>query len=240
MKTIYLIRHGECISNHENIFIGNSQDPPLTRAGNQQVIELTKALKGMKASAIISSTSLRAKQTAAIISESLCQPFTTSEALMELDLGVLDNKDIGNPSYLSMYKDMVNNWETGYGEVSIFGGESLIDVNDRLLSFMETNILNKGKDEPTQSENHPDCVEIRHGSIPSVVVGSSRSFQIRVQLRSGPRKIATQFIKYKAPRMNSLSPLCSRGEKSRPFRQGSRPPKTAFVSPIRSIRFFPT
>jgi broad specificity phosphatase PhoE len=154
MKTIYLIRHGECISNHENIFIGHSQDPPLTRTGIQQVNKLTKAFKGMEASAIISSSSLRAKQTAAIISESLCQPFTTSEALMEVDLGKLDNKDISNPGYLSMYKNMVNNWEAGYEEVCILGGESLIDVNDRLLSFMKNNILNKSMDKPTLLIGH--------------------------------------------------------------------------------------
>lgn len=154
MKTIYLIRHGECISNHENIFIGHSQDPTLTRNGIQQVTKLSKTFKSMKVSAIISSSSLRAKQTAAIISESLGQSFTTSDALMELDLGVLNNKDISNPGYLSMFKNMVNNWETGYGKVSIFGGESLIDVNNRMISFMENNILNKSIDEPTLLIGH--------------------------------------------------------------------------------------
>ena len=148
MKTIYLIRHGECISNHENIFISHSQDPPLTRTGIEQVNKLTKAFKDMKVSAIFSSSSLRAKQTAAIISKSLCYPFTTSESLMELDLGVLNNKDISNHGYLSMYKNMVDNWEAGYDEVCISEGESLIDVNDRLISFMENNILNKSIDEP--------------------------------------------------------------------------------------------
>ena len=154
MKTIYLIRHGECISNHENIFISHSQDPPLTRTGIEQVNKLTKAFKDMKVSAIFSSSSLRAKQTAAIISESLCHPFTTSESLVELDLGVLNNKDISNHGYLSMYKNMVDNWEAGYDEVSIFGGESLIDVNDRLISFVENNILNKSIDELTLLIGH--------------------------------------------------------------------------------------
>jgi broad specificity phosphatase PhoE len=154
MKTIYLIRHGECISNHENIFIGHSQDPPLTRTGIQQALKLSNVFKGMEVSAIISSSSLRAKQTAAIISESLCQPFTTSESLMEVDLGVLNNKDISNPGYLSMYKNMVDNWEVGYNEVCISGGESLIDVNDRLISFMENNILNKNLDMPILLVGH--------------------------------------------------------------------------------------
>jgi len=154
MKPIYLIRHGECISNHENIFIGHSQDPPLTKTGIQQAIKLSKAFKGLEVSAIISSSSLRAKQTAAIISESLCQPFTTSKDLMEVDLGVLDNKDISNPGYFSMYKNMVSNWESGYEEVRILGGESLIDVNDRLLSFMKNNILSRSIDMPTLFIGH--------------------------------------------------------------------------------------
>jgi len=154
MKTIYLIRHGESISNHKNIFIGHSQDPPLTGTGIQQVNKLTKAFKGMEVAAIISSSSLRAKQTAAIISESLRQPFTTSEALMEVDLGVLDNKDISNPGNFSMFNNMVNNWEAGYEKVCILGGESLIDVNDRLLSFMEENILNNSIDKPVLLIGH--------------------------------------------------------------------------------------
>jgi broad specificity phosphatase PhoE len=154
MKTIYLIRHGECVSNHKNIFIGNSQDPPLTKNGIEQVVELTRALKGMKASTILSSSSLRAKQTAAIISESLGQPFTTSKALVEVNLGVLDNKDISNRGYFSMYKNMVKNWEDGYEKACILGGESLIDVNDRLLSFMTENIHNKKIDGPILLVGH--------------------------------------------------------------------------------------
>jgi len=126
----------------------------LTGTGIQQVNKLTKAFKGMEVAAIISSSSLRAKQTAAIISESLRQPFTTSEALMEVDLGVLDNKDISNPGNFSMFNNMVNNWEAGYEKVCILGGESLIDVNDRLLSFMEENILNNSIDKPVLLIGH--------------------------------------------------------------------------------------
>lgn len=120
----------------------------MTKNGIEQVVKLTRAFKDMKAATIISSSSLRAKQTAAIISESLSQPFTTSKALIEADLGVLDNKDISNSGYLSLYENMVENWEAGHDEVCILGGESLIDVNDRLLSFMQENILHKNMDSP--------------------------------------------------------------------------------------------
>jgi len=107
--TVYLIRHGECISNYENIFIGPDQDPPLTKTGVQQAQRLAAFFENQAISAVFSSTLLRARQTAAIIAERIGQPVIAASDLNEVDLGALDRKDINNSGFLSVYENMVDN-----------------------------------------------------------------------------------------------------------------------------------
>ena len=134
-QKIFLVRHGECVSNHENIFLGRSLDPPLTEKGVKQAKRLASHLQKKDISCIYSSSLLRAKQTGNIISNALGIAYTESESLIEVDLGALDRRDISDPGFFSMYTQMVTNWEAGYEGVKILQGESLVDMNERLLSF---------------------------------------------------------------------------------------------------------
>jgi len=134
-QKIFLASHGECVSNHENIFLGRSLDPPLTEKGVEQAKNLASHLRDKNISSIFSSSLLRAKQTGNIISDALGISYTESESLVEVDLGALDRRDISDPGFFSMYIQMVTNWEAGYEGVKIFQGESLVDMNDRLVSF---------------------------------------------------------------------------------------------------------
>jgi probable phosphoglycerate mutase len=143
LLTLYLARHGESVSNFKNIFIGRSVDPELTEKGIQQAASLAKSLKGKNITAIFSSTLTRAKQTSQIIANEIGLPVSHSEDLIEVGLGILDGHDIGDPTYLSVYENMVSNWENGDPQVSIPGGESLLDVKARLERFLNGNILNQ-------------------------------------------------------------------------------------------------
>jgi 2,3-bisphosphoglycerate-dependent phosphoglycerate mutase len=134
-QKIFLVRHGECISNRENIFLGRSLDPPLTKKGVEQAKNLASHLQDKNFSSIYSSSLMRAKQTGKIISNTVGIANIESELLVEVDLGALDRKDISDPGFFSMYSQMVTNWEAGYEGAKILHGESLIDMNDRLLSF---------------------------------------------------------------------------------------------------------
>ncbi len=144
--TLYLARHGESVSNFENIFIGRSVDPQLTEKGILQAKSLAKSLKNKKIAAIYSSTLLRASQTARIVAEEIGLPVFHSNDLIEVDLGRLDGRDIADPAFLSVYKNMVANWESGYPQASISEGESLLDVMQRLERFLFTNLLNRDWD----------------------------------------------------------------------------------------------
>ena len=144
--TLYLARHGESISNFNNIFIGRSVDPELTETGLQQAWSLAESLRGKKIAAIFSSTLLRARQTAQIVADEVDLPVTHSEDLIEVGLGLLDGHAIGDPAFLSVYKNMVANWESGHPHVCVPEGESLLDVKARLDSFLNENVLNKNWD----------------------------------------------------------------------------------------------
>lgn len=141
--TIYLARHGESLSNYRNVFIGRSEDPELTEKGRQQAQSLAMSLKNKNISAIFSSTLMRARQTAQATANVHGLPVFFSDDLMEVNLGRLDGHDIGNPVYLSVYQNMVTNWEKGYWHASILNGESLHDVKHRLERFLELNVLGK-------------------------------------------------------------------------------------------------
>lgn len=152
--SLLLVRHGECLSNYENIFIGRTQDPALTRNGIRQARSLAQYLKPIKISAIFSSTLLRASQTARIIAEEKQLPITYSESLIEVGLGVLDGLDIGNPGFLSVYENMVANWERGCSQVCVPHGEALLDVKERINNFFQTRILIKEWDGPILIVGH--------------------------------------------------------------------------------------
>jgi broad specificity phosphatase PhoE len=138
-----LARHGESLSNYRNVFIGRSEDPALTDKGHQQAQSLAMSLKDKKISAIFSSSLLRARQTAQATAEKVGLPVISSDDLMEVNLGRLDGHDIGNPVYLSVYQNMVTNWEKGFTHASILNGESLQDVKQRLTRFLEHYVLGK-------------------------------------------------------------------------------------------------
>lgn len=141
--TLYLVRHGESVSNFKNIFIGRSVDPELTEKGIDQARSLAKSLKHKKISAIFSSTLLRARQTAQIVADEIGLQVTHTDDLIEVGLGRLDGHDIGDPAFLSVYENMVANWESGYPHACIPQGESLVDVKLRLERFLKTNLLNR-------------------------------------------------------------------------------------------------
>ena len=152
--TLYLARHGESVSNYKNIFIGRSVDPELTEKGIQQASSLAESLKGRRIAAIFSSTLIRAKQTAQIVAYELGLPVYHSEKLIEVGLGLLDGHNIGDPAFLSIYSNMVSNWESGYPQVCIPEGESLLDVKARLDRFLNESILNRNYDGPVLLVGH--------------------------------------------------------------------------------------
>lgn len=92
-NTYYLIRHGEALSNQNNILISSikrSPESPLTEDGQSQVTAMCSRLQGESITQIISSDFLRTQQTAEMVSDCLSIPVTYDARLRERFLGDFD------------------------------------------------------------------------------------------------------------------------------------------------------
>lgn len=87
--TIYLVRHGQSETNLQDIY---GLDANLTENGKKQIKQLATRLRHIHFEAIISSTMLRAKQSAEIIALEHNLTVKTYEALKERCYGVLEGK----------------------------------------------------------------------------------------------------------------------------------------------------
>lgn len=71
MKSIFVVRHGECKANVENIVAGCELDSPLTPKGMEQAKNAANKLKHRRIDRIVSSPMIRAKKTADIIAKTI-------------------------------------------------------------------------------------------------------------------------------------------------------------------------
>lgn len=93
MTTIYLTRHGETEWNLAHKFQGKL-DSPLTEVGKQQAEWLSDRLKDVEFTAIYSSSSGRAFNTAEIVRGQRDMTIEAREELMEISLGPWEGRDI--------------------------------------------------------------------------------------------------------------------------------------------------
>lgn len=90
---LYLMRHGECEGNAQNIYVGQ-MDSPLTERGRQQAQSAADAVVALRIDRIVSSTLSRAKDTAAIIAEKIGAPVLFDGRVMEFNPGKLTGQKI--------------------------------------------------------------------------------------------------------------------------------------------------
>jgi broad specificity phosphatase PhoE len=132
------MRHGEAANNVKNI-VARDGAYGLTARGRKQVAAAAKKLSARKIDIIISSTVLRAKETAHIVAKHLGMAKARfDKRLNEIDFGILEGKPI--KTYHAFF-----NGADPFG-MAPPGGESLQDVRKRtfaLLSELEKSY--KGK-----------------------------------------------------------------------------------------------
>lgn len=129
---VYLIRHGTTQMNKEHKVNGQI-DEPLVPEGIDEVKLMTSSIpKNIKH--IYSSSMLRAKQTAEIISEALNVPFSLHDELREINMGHLAGK-----SWAEMEDGMKlkQKHRTVTFDYRSYGGESLKNVQRRLTKFLK-------------------------------------------------------------------------------------------------------
>jgi probable phosphoglycerate mutase len=132
---ILLVRHGETEWNRIHRFQGRS-DIPLNKKGKEQARALASALKDEHITAIYSSPLTRALETARLIKAyHPLSPLFEEEGLLEMDLG--DFEGMEALRWASQYPDFRKDWEKNPASVSMPRGESLQEVQVRVIDTLE-------------------------------------------------------------------------------------------------------
>jgi len=137
---ITFTRHGESTANTLHVFSNHRADHPLTEKGKGQALALANRLLDQKFSAFYSSPIPRAVETAQIVSDQIHLPFKIHNSLQEFDAGVLEGRSDDNAwaEFSALWKGW---FSEGLGNKKIDGGESLVEICDRLENFLDEVLL---------------------------------------------------------------------------------------------------
>ena len=89
MTTLYLVRHAQTVWHQENKYAGHT-DIQLTELGHQQAAELIPWIKAVNPNVIASSDSVRAKDTALPLAESLGRELVIESRFREVNFGEIE------------------------------------------------------------------------------------------------------------------------------------------------------
>lgn len=128
MCKILLIRHAAHIDLGERLS-GRAPQRWLTAAGREQAAALAARLAGLPLAAIYSSPLQRARETAAILAETLLLPVTVDPAFNEIDYGAWTDT-----RYATLAGDAQwQHWNAHRAVAQVPGGESMADAQARAL-----------------------------------------------------------------------------------------------------------
>jgi len=139
MLRLILVRHGETEWNSEARLQGGKSNIPLNERGRKQVRCLGLALQGEKLEAIYSSPLQRALDTAQAISVHHNLKVETDHALAEIDMGFIDGLDMAEVK--ERQKDFWKRWHQEDFSVALPGGESLLQVQQRVWGAVQEIIM---------------------------------------------------------------------------------------------------
>jgi len=148
MLQVYLVRHGETQWNAERRIQGHS-DSPLTEKGERQAWQVAERAKALGITHIIASDLGRTRRTAQIIAEFCGCDIILDSRLRELDMGVLEKRQIESltEEEEGWRRTLVNGTAGG----RIPGGESMQELGDRMHAALAA------------------CLELPPGSCPMIV-----------------------------------------------------------------------
>jgi phosphoserine phosphatase len=134
MTRLILIRHGETEWNVIGRYQGQA-DPPLNDQGVTQSYQLAEQLTDTGLDILYTSPLLRAAQTAQILVDQLTIPLYVEPRLMEIHQG--DWQTRLRSEIDQLYPDLFRRWEREPWEVNPPNGESLRQVQERVIAAVE-------------------------------------------------------------------------------------------------------
>ncbi|MFH1097905.1 MAG: histidine phosphatase family protein [Candidatus Desantisbacteria bacterium] len=155
---LILIRHGESIWNEEGKVQGTS-NPILSKRGVQQAEMLsTKFNNGYKVNAVYSSPLSRAHSTAKIITRTHDMPINICHDLREIELGEWEGKHFSQLQ--KEYPEMIKLWYSEPLQVSVPGGETVLEFRDRVVAAMNEIVKRHEQDEKVMVVAHGGVISI--------------------------------------------------------------------------------
>ncbi|PEN15413.1 phosphoglycerate mutase [Longibacter salinarum] len=130
---LYFVRHGETEYNRKGIVQGSGIDSVLNETGRSQAQRLGRRFAAESIDVVYSSTLVRAKQTADIVTKHLesverCQ----LDDLREMSWGVLEGEPPSDTRDSSL-EEIKTFWSNGKYGHAVDGGESILDVRERAV-----------------------------------------------------------------------------------------------------------
>jgi broad specificity phosphatase PhoE len=134
MRTLYLARHGQSLSNAVRRFQG-AQDIPLSELGRRQAEALARRLRRRVLARVYASPLVRAHETADVVARELGVPLTVVGDLRELCLGEWEGRTVDEIRALP--GDPYNCWVRDPVAGCPPGGEPLSVVQERVVRVIE-------------------------------------------------------------------------------------------------------
>lgn len=144
MAKIFVFRHGQTAYNKDKIFTGWA-DSELTDEGVKECEEIREELKDVKPTKAYTSDLKRAQDTLYIVlGERKDIPIVIDQRIKERDYGELTHKS--KPEIEQKYPKEYPIWHRSY-DVPPPGGESIKDVEKRVVSFLDQMLPTLKKDD---------------------------------------------------------------------------------------------
>lgn len=176
MLQVYLVRHGETQWNAQRRIQGQS-DSALTEKGERQAEQVAERVKTLGITHVIASDLGRTRRTAEIIAQACGVDVTLDARLRELDMGVLERRNLDTLSEEeeSWRRQLVN----GTADGRIPEGESMLEMSERMHAA-----LNACLDLPTGSRPLLVSHGMALGCLVSTILGLPAWAERRLRLRN--------------------------------------------------------
>jgi len=142
MNTLYLVRHGECETNAQDLVGTRDPSNGLTAKGRLQAAQAGQRLCALGVDELYSSTLTRARQTGEIIGGIIGRPNVALDEFVELDMGVLQGTPLDEPAR-KLLNQLHLDWYDGHHESKAPGGEDYTALWGRFQRGMEQVLAGK-------------------------------------------------------------------------------------------------
>lgn len=160
---IYLVRHGETEMNIKGVYYGWT-DVGLSEKGVMQAEDLYEILQDVHFDAVISSSLVRAVETASIVSGYDPDEIIKDDRLRELNFGEWEG--IHHRELKENHKEALEKWGSDWKNTSPPGGESFFEIYIRVKSSIE-DIIKEYRGKRVLIVSHHGTMRI----IPMVLLG---------------------------------------------------------------------